>query len=339
VGRAFVNPALDLMLIGGGLSLAVAVALWFGGLGDASLVLAGSFPTLILLSTSAHFAASTVRLYTKPGAAAELRFLALGLPLVTVLLLTLCLWRSDEVGRHVMALYLTWSPYHYARQAYGLSLMYCYRTGSALTDTEKRLLLLTALTPFFYAFFSSSGSGMEWFVSPLTLLAHPALNFLHIALVQVLRIAVFVLPLALFAHLLIRGRPLPLVSLMILVSNGIWWILFVYMNAFAWATIFHGLQYLAITLIFHVRERTARPDNRRSGLVHALAFYACCVPLGYALFQLWPYAYLAVGFGWAESAMLTTAAVNIHHFVVDAYIWRLRKDPNYRVVTGALAPA
>jgi hypothetical protein len=29
-----------------------------------------------------------------------------------------------------------------------------------------------------------------------------------------------------------------------------------------------------------------------------------------------------------------TAVINIHHFVVDAYIWRLRRDPNYRIVTG-----
>jgi hypothetical protein len=29
------------------------------------------------------------------------------------------------------------------------------------------------------------------------------------------------------------------------------------------------------------------------------------------------------------------AIINIHHFIVDAYIWRLRRDPNYAVVTSA----
>ena len=34
------------------------------------------------------------------------------------------------------------------------------------------------------------------------------------------------------------------------------------------------------------------------------------------------------------------AVINIHHFIVDAFIWRLRKDPNYKVVAAATpAPA
>ena len=41
------------------------------------------------------------------------------------------------------------------------------------------------------------------------------------------------------------------------------------------------------------------------------------------------------GFGWAQSVVLVIAAINVHHFIVDAYIWRLRRDPNYRVVVSA----
>lgn len=57
--------------------------------------------------------------------------------------------------------------------------------------------------------------------------------------------------------------------------------------------------------------------------------------LAFLLFQTLPFAYVAMGFGLAESLLLVTAVINIHHFVVDAYIWRLRRDPNYRIVTGA----
>ena len=35
-----------------------------------------------------------------------------------------------------------------------------------------------------------------------------------------------------------------------------------------------------------------------------------------------------------------SAAINLHHFVVDAYVWRLKKqDSNRRIVEGAVAPA
>ena len=40
--------------------------------------------TLVLLSNSAHFAGSTVRLYTKPGSYRDLPFLTMGLPLASV---------------------------------------------------------------------------------------------------------------------------------------------------------------------------------------------------------------------------------------------------------------
>ena len=54
--------------------------------------------------------------------------------------------------------------------------------------------------------------------------------------------------------------------------------------------------------------------------------------LGYGLFYCWPHAYVLAGFGLAESMLLVVAIINIHHFVVDAYIWRLRKDRNYQNV-------
>ena len=132
------------------------------------------------------------------------------------------------------------------------------------------------------------------------------------------------------------GTPvgLPLISWLIMVTNGIWWIAFRFLDAFAWATVFHGLQYLAIVMIFHVRDEMARPDHRRGPLAYALQFYAASLALGYLLFYVWPFAFLAAGFPLSESLLLCAAVINIHHFIVDRYIWRLRKDPNYRVVVA-----
>ena len=41
------------------------------------------------------------------------------------------------------------------------------------------------------------------------------------------------------------------------------------------------------------------------------------------------------GYDLTRSALLVTAAINRHHFIVDAYIWRLRRDPNYANVVDA----
>ncbi len=134
---------------------------------------------------------------------------------------------------------------------------------------------------------------------------------------------------------------MPLISLLLVVTNGIWWILLPTKDAFIWATIFHGIQYLAIVIIFHLKDQMDRPDNRHGTLYHVVWFYAACVLLGYGLFQCLPWAYEFAGFGRAESILLVVAAINIHHFIVDGYIWRLKKgDTNRRIVeSGQPAPA
>jgi len=337
LGRTFLHPAFDYLVIGGGLSLIVTFFLASSRPASGLSFLGVGLVPLLFFSNLTHFAASTVRLYTKPRAFETYPVLTMIFPIASLAVLALAIWRAEGLGTHLQALYMTWSPYHYAAQAYGLSVMYCYRSSCGLNDREKWLLRATCLVPFLFAFLNSGGSGIEWFVSPLTFLEHPALQAVRVFLVAGLALLSLVLPLALFALFLLRGKPMPLISLLVVVANGVWWVVLRYMDAFVWATVFHGLQYLAITLIFHVRERQRDPANRHGWLWHTLYFYGLSALLGYGLFQLLPYAYTAAGFGWAESVLLVIAAINVHHFIVDAYIWRLRKDPNYAVVSEGAA--
>ena len=334
LGRTYLHPAFDYLLIGGGLSLLVTAIIASRAAAQPALV-SLSLPLLLLLSNLSHFAASTVRLYTKPGAFEKHRFLTMGLPLATVGVLTLALWQAERLGPHLQALYLTWSPFHYAAQSYGLAVMYCYRSGYQLGLGEKRLVRVASLLPFLYAFFDGHQAGFDWVVPPSVLSADPSLLLEANGVARWFALATLIVPVTLLAGLGLRRRGVPLISLLVLVSNGIWWVTLRYMDAFLWATVFHGLQYLAITLIFHVREQLALPGNRHGWLIHTIRFYGICVVLSYLLFKVWPTAYVGLGYGWAESALLVAATVNIHHFIVDAYIWRLRRDPNYRVVTGS----
>lgn len=338
LGRTYLHPAFDYLVIGGGLSLVLTIFLAAGGTTN-GLYAALSLQLLLLLSNLSHFAASTVRLYTKPGAFVSHRFLTMGFPLVTIAVLTFTLLQADVLGRHLQALYLTWSPFHYAAQAYGLAVMYCYRSGYSLQVAEKRLIRAACLLPFAFAFLDSGDAGIGWLVPPSVFAAHPFLMGVGNTAKLLLAFVTLVGPLVLFGALGWRRRGIPLISLLVIVSNGVWWVTLRFFDAFVWATFFHGLQYLAITLIFHVREQLARPDNQHGWFQHTLRFYGLCVLLGYALFKIWPGAFMVLGFGWAESVLLVGAMINIHHFVVDAFIWRLRRDSNYRVVTGGLPAA
>lgn len=333
-GRPFVGRAFDFLFIGGGLSLLVAAALHFGGRPYLDATLTAHGMAIILLCNSAHFAASTVRLYTKRGTQQQLPFLTMGLPLATILALTVAVAYPELIGRHAWPLYLTWSPYHYGAQAYGLALMYCYRSGGEWSNVEKRWLRIACLCPFLWVFVGGRGVGLDW-LTPSGTFDLPAASWAHEALGRVLLTASYGLPAATLVVRWIRRRsPFPLISALIVWSNAVWLIGLASMDAFVWATIFHGLQYLAIVSVFHVRERLREPDNTRPAWWHAAGFYAACVALGYVLFQVWPLGFTALGFGSTESWALVIAAVNLHHFIVDAFIWRLRRDTNYQTLAA-----
>jgi hypothetical protein len=105
----------------------------------------------------------------------------------------------------------------------------------------------------------------------------------------------------------------------VLVTNAVWWFVLDPIGAFTWATIFHGVQYLAIAAIFHAREQVACEGNHRGVLHHVLWFYGASLLLGYGLFYCLPWGFTAAGFGLLQSVALVVAAINIHHFVVDAF--------------------
>lgn len=340
VGRMFQSVPFDYLVIGGGLSLVTMAALWWIGQLQPSPELIVPIGILGLLLNQAHFAASTVRLYTKPGAFRLWPLLTMGVPLVAIAAVTAGVLLPEQFGWHLFALYVTWSPFHYAAQAFGLACMYHYRSGGTLDVVERRLVFWTCMLPFLQTFVVGSTTGLGWFLPDTVMARYPSLYLVIIQLGIALRILTFIAPLVVAARLLLRGRQgLPLISWLIIFTNGIWWMTLNYLQAFVWATIFHGLQYLAIVIIFHAKERSGSPTNRHSPRYHVLWFYGVSAVLGYLLFQVWPYAFVLGGSGMAEAVLTTTAVINIHHFVVDRYIWRLRKDPNYEIAVSATRSA
>jgi hypothetical protein len=336
-GQPFVGFTFDYLVIGGGFSLIVLALLASGTVPSLSVFLKSHLWTLVLLSNSAHFAASTVRLYTRPGSFRDLPFLTMGLPLVSLIVLALGLVFPGQLGQNLVSLYLTWSPYHYSAQAYGIAVLYCYRSGTPWDEAEKRWLRLACFAPFLYSFLSVPGAGLAWLM-PTAVLADPAAAAVRSVAVTAAQIASFAGPIAILVRHQAGGRArLPLISLLAILANAVWLVMLNYQVAMVLAAIaiFHGLQYLAIVTIVHVKEQVKRADNRTPAWRHAVGFYARCLGLGYLLFQVWPHAFVIAGFSYAESLLLVVSVINIHHFIVDAFIWRLRRDPSYAAAAGA----
>jgi len=344
VGNCFLHPAWDYLLIGGFWSILLTLYWLVGRVADPGrdpYLNPDQLVWLVLFATSAHFAASTIRLYSKPTYLKEFSFLAFGFPVVTMAVLSVCVMFPGIFGRYLQVIYLTWAPFHYAKQIYGLSLMYAFRGGSKLGSVDKRLIYWTCMIPFLYAVMSgSSHMGLGWLI-PVDLinsnsLLRSGLNSIKL----VLMVLTFIMPIVLYWRIWkTQSRSLPLIVLTMMVANGLWWTGLSFLDAFVIATIAHGIQYVAIMLIYHVREQLAEPANKHSWAFHAGGFYAKCVVLGYALFNCWPFIFVWAGAGLAESMLMVIATINLHHFIVDAYIWRLRVPENQKALVDPPAVA
>jgi hypothetical protein len=331
LGRAFVHPAVDFLLIGGALSLLLAP--WLALLPDVAMpVDTRLMAWVLLLANSAHFAASSARLYARRGVSRSMPFLAIGLPFAAAFLFAAGLVWPRWLAPALETLYLTWSPYHYAAQAYGISLFYAHRAGRRLEAFDRRALWLVAIVPFVYMLARAVPS-----LVPAAAAVLPSAGAPFSGIGSMMMVLGLGAPVALWLALWARdGQPLPVLSLLPILSNGIWFFVFDPLDAFLWATIFHGVQYMTLVLAFRAAETGA--EARRTGVeatagrrLGAVAgFYVLSVGLGYALFVLLPAAGAAAGGAYGDSRLLAVALVNIHHFIVDARIWRLRGDDQVR---------
>ncbi len=338
VGNCFLKPTVDYLLIGSLWSI-VLTAYWLVRPSSSVTLDSTMLVWFVLLANSAHFAASTVRLYSKPAYYKEFSFLIFTFPLVTAAVLIAAILLPGVAGKYLQALYLTWAPFHYAKQIYGLSLMYTFRSGIKPGDAEKRLIYWTSMMPFLYAFMSGSRHyGLGWLLPPEILITIPGLAAGLTMIKTLLAILVFVVPVFLYWQIWKSKRQvLPLMVLAMMVSNGLWWTALNYYDAFVVATVAHGVQYMAIMLIYHVREQLREPDNKHGWVFHTAIFYGKCVLLGYALFNCWPFIFVWMGAGFAESMLMVIAIINLHHFIVDAYIWRLRVPVNRKALVDVPA--
>ena len=340
IGRTFLHPAIDYALIGGGLTIPIFIAVLTNPP-------EGPRPSpiwLFLLINGAHFAASTVRLYTKPGAKEGLPFLSWGFPIVCLA----AVWAGLEwpkAGQHLTALYLTWSPYHYAAQAYGLAVMYAMRSGARLDERDKRLMRMACLLPFVYAFLTSTTGGISWFADREVLMAAPVIGAVYSSLLVLVTIGVVALPLVLFFQLhQLKRKQVPLIVPLLQVTNGMWWLASGYEYAFWWAAAAHSVQYLLIAMLDYTRTMLARPNAGLGSLHHPLFhgtwFYAVSFALAGLLFFVIPVlTYVPLGYDAAASVWMMAVIINLHHFIVDGFIWKSGKARGQSAPSGAAAPA
>jgi len=242
--------------------------------------------------------------------------------------------------------YVMWSPWHYTGQNFGVLMMFLRRAGIDVSAEERRRLHLAFLASFIMllAAFNTGASADPLVLSlglpPISariMEAGAGLTFLAGGL------AAFV-PLARRAPRRALLAPLTLYS-----TQALWFVLPVAVNWMAsidtpqtryssgMLAVMHSAQYLWITRYFAKRDAE---QAARAGGWSPWRYWATLLAGGAALFL--PIPWLA-SYGWhvdfTASIFIVAAIVNLHHFMIDGVVWKLRNPRVGRVLVHAAGTA
>lgn len=339
--RSFLrSPAFDLgWFVAPGL-LAAALALALALLapdeaGDESLAL---WVVAVLLVDVAHVWASLYRTYLDPLARRCHRRRLIAAPL-------LCAWLGLLL--HLESPLLFWGAlayvaiFHFIKQHLGFALLYVRAAGESRLDRRLTELALWTgtLAPVLY-WHAALPRRFAWFMQGDLLAGLPA--WLG-PLVLALELPVWLVFLARRLHLWRRGRPAPMVPLLVLTPALCWHLGIVVFDDDRVFTltnvVLHGVPYMALVWLAGGRERVASALRTAALVPTLLAFYGLLAGLAFAEELAWD------RLVWHDHPQLfgASAPLDVHpllaaaitallavpqatHYLLDRWIWRVGPD-------------
>jgi hypothetical protein len=344
-GRWLFGPVPDLLFGCGLLYVGLCITALFAGPSLRAAQPALLFPAAVLLLSMPHYGATLVRVYEQRESRRAYVFFSVWAT-AAVALAFVAGTRSTLVASALLTLYLTWSPWHYTGQNYGLAVMFLGRAGVALPPATKRLLYASFLLSYALTFlvmhsadgvvnygtdgggplvqfaFVPLGIGEVWLRGLVPLLATAYVVTLAAAFVRLSRgnRAADLLPAAALALTQALWFTLPFGMRFLALRTGIEPIDWSFRGYYLyWIVLGHAVQYLWVTAYY------ARKSGQWTG---ALPYAGKTLAAGVALWTL-PIVAFAPGrlgdLGYhAGLGLLLASAINIHHFILDGAIWKLR---------------
>ncbi|MCZ6464902.1 MAG: tetratricopeptide repeat protein [Proteobacteria bacterium] len=342
--RWLFGPVPDLLLGCGLLSALLFVAFAFVD-GDVPARQAPVvFPLVVLLLSYPHYGATILRVYERREDRQNYFLFSVWATVAVAAFFVLGVY-STLVASVMVTVYLTWSPWHYTGQNYGLAVMFLRRRGVEIGPREKRFVYASFILSYVLTALVMHG-GTESVDYALSSPSEGDIHFTAIGIPAPVEAVLF--PLALLAYLgataaavvllLRRGSVRDLAPAgMLMLTQALWfsvpmlarhfeittglvpidWDFRFYF--FTWIAAGHAVQYLWVTSYY------ARAEGRAHG---PLRFYGKTLLGGTLLFVPPVILFGPGGLGSvsldAGLALLVSAGVNIHHFILDGAIWKLR---------------
>lgn len=348
--QAVITPPVD-AVCGGGLSLAVAVMViiygWITEAGMQQMLLAIQLYLLTdLLLNGPHFMASYRLLYSNPKNFRNHPMVTIGFPILAVAFLAyVTYWcfkdpASTSTTQLRVVTVLNWiAPillgWHYMGQSWGMTACFSVLGGFRMTAKERRLIRsgFHALFVYHVAWaYDSMGFVQGIFAE------EEAGKYLMQAVMSMCRLGVFVtfaLGLWGLRQMSVReGKSIPLRVWLPWVATFSWYLMIdVHPAAFFLLQAFHALQYLTFPIRVEINEYTQPGHKWR----HLIAYYVILVVVGLFAFE-WATLF-HVSDARLQLGTATMVVINIHHYFIDAVIWKIRDPEVRRSLFGHLEPA
>ena len=285
-----------------------------------------------ILVNCPHYAATYYRVYRDKSEILKYPVEAIIAPIVLSFIAAACFVYPTIVTPWVAYAYLAISGYHYAGQTYGVSMIFAGKSGLRLTDLEKYALRLPIYSAYLYTLVNLNVADGD--ASRVLDILVPRLNIPPVVLnaVGIVVIAAVMCFVALNAVLHRRhGRVLPLVVNVVIAAHVVWFTMVQFPILMAAVPFLHCLQYLFVTTFFDFKETRAKKGLPNLAPAKYLAsslfvrYYATQVAIGIALFVGLPLLLRSMGMGSrALVGAVVLSVLNLHHFVLDGAIWKLR---------------
>jgi tetratricopeptide (TPR) repeat protein len=288
-----------------------------------------AFYLLAIVFNYPHFMATIYRAYHTRADFDKYKFVTLHVTLLLVLT-GVVMHASPRFFPWLFTLYICWSPWHYSGQNYGLLMMFARRSGAEITAGERRWLrgAFVASYLMLLASFETGGS-----TDPLILSLGlpPKFTFpLRLTFGVAFMVCTFFGFRRLIRAMGVRALVAPLT---LAFTQFLWFVLptLLELNSVSQVpqtryssgilAVLHSAQYIWITSYYQRRE--ARAAGQKNW--HIGAYFATLIAGGIALFipGPWLVSYL-FHYDFTTSFLIFVSLVNIHHFILDAKLWKLR---------------
>jgi hypothetical protein len=317
------GSAWDFLLLGPGATVLVSglyVLLMVMGREASAASLA---TTLSLVVLGPHYAATYRRAYASAEILRAHPLVTVVAPVGLVAAAALAVHSPRGFGPFYFLAYVAWSGYHYSGQSLGVAMLYPLRQHARLDVREKRLLALPLYVSWLVSLVGLMRAGAAARNPAYEIVrdtfAPVSLPIWAVAMLLVPLLGSFAGPVLVARGRRRRGLPLPRACYGVIAAQVLWFGCGLFFPFFSvvLVPVFHSLQYLALTGWHHTRG--AR------GLGSFTAYVLVVLAVGLVINPGLLIVFVPKGASTQTVAAAVISAVNLHHFLMDGRIWRLRE--------------